>query len=139
MALMTSNLACPSGELMILELERMMERMMHTPVMMERMMELMMHTPVMMEQMMERMMHTPVMMEQMMLKSLFLLMRMMNLLLSAIECQYWSLQLLHWSYSYNLFVIEMVILYSHFHVCFAVSCFESLVPFFELKLYFTLI
>merc|ERR1712095_155027 len=117
-------------ELMILELERMMELMMHTPVMMERMMERMMHTLVMMERMMERMM----------LKLLFLLMMlMMNLLLSVIECQYWSLQLLHWSYSYNLYVIEMVIRYSHFHVCFAVSCFESLVPFFELKLYFTLI
>merc|ERR1712095_203655 len=99
-----------------------------------------MHTPVMMEQMMERMMHTPVMMERMMLKLLFLLMMlMMNLLLLAIECQYWSLQLLHWSYSYNLYVIEMVIRYSHFHVCFAFSCVESLVPFFELKLYFTLI
>merc|ERR1719232_953285 len=125
-------------------MEQMMERMMHTPVMMEQMMERMMHTPVMMEQMMERMMHTLVMMEQMMermmLKLLFLLMMlMMNLLLSAIECQYWSPQLLHWSYSYNLYVIEMVIRYSHFHVCFAVSCFESLVPFFELKLYFTLI
>merc|ERR1712029_554644 len=125
-------------------MEQMMERMMHTPVMMVQMMERMMHTPVMMEQMMERMMHTLVMMERMMermmLKLLFLLlMRMMNLLLSAIECQYWSLQLLHWSYSYNLYVIEMVIRYSHFHVCFAFSCFESLVPFFELKLYFTLI
>merc|ERR1711983_321747 len=110
-------------------MEQMMERMMHTPVMMEQMMERMMHTPVMMEQMMERMMHTLVMMERMMermmLKLLFL---MMNLLLSVIECQYWSLQLLHWSYSYNLYVIEMVILYSHFHVCFAFSCFESLVP-----------
>merc|ERR1711983_528788 len=125
-------------------MEQMMELMMHTPVMMEQMMERMMHTLVMMEQMMERMMHTPVMMERMMermmLKLLFLLMMlMMNLLLSAIECQYWLLQLLQWSYSYNLYVIEMVIRYSHFHVCFAFSCFESLVPFFELKLYFTLI
>merc|ERR1719443_2843881 len=122
-------------------MERMMERMMHPLVMMERMMEQMMHPLVMMERMMERMMHPLVMMERMMermmLKLLFLL--MMNLLLSTIECQYWLLQLLHWSYSYNLYVIEMVILYSHFHVCFAFSCFESLVPFFELKLYFTLI
>merc|ERR1712241_1398837 len=114
---------------MILEQELMMGLMMYTLVMMEQMMELMMYTLVMMEQMMERMMHTPLMMERMMLKLLFLLMMlMMNLLLSAIECQYWSLQLLHWSYSYNLYVIEMVILYSHFHVCFAFSCFESLVP-----------
>merc|ERR1719356_1644894 len=123
--------------------EQTMELMMHTLVMMEQMMERMMQKLLfllMMEQMMERMMHTLVMMERMMermmLKLLFL---MMNLLLSAIECQYWSPQLLHWSYSYNLYVIEMVIRYSHFHVCFAFSCFESLVPFLELKLYFTLI